>query len=155
MEFRFKGLPLAPFEPLFGLSDAELEGRGFRRVTADEKPGFPCRVTLEDAEPGERLLLVSFPHQPANSPYKAAGPVFVREQARDVFDKVGVVPPVLRSRLLSVRAYDAAGMMIDADVVEGREVEPRIARFFENGATERLHIHYARRGCYACAVERA
>ena len=29
-------------------------------MVADSKPGFPCRVTLEDAEPGERLILYVF-----------------------------------------------------------------------------------------------
>lgn len=155
MSFRFKGLPLAPFEPLFALSDAGLLERGFRRLVADEKPGFPCRVSLEDAEPGERVLLVSFPHQPAHSPYKSTGPIFVREKAGERFDRVGVVPPVLRNRFLSVRAYDAAGMMVDAEVVEGNEVEPLIARLFESAATAYLHVHNARRGCFACRVERA
>lgn len=155
MDLRFKGLPLAPFEPLFALSDAALAERGFKRYIADAKPGFPCRVSLVDAEPGERVLLVTYPHQPAHSPYKSSGPIFVREKAGEAFDKVGIVPPVLRNRLLSLRAYDDAGMMIDAEIVDGNEVEPLLERFFANEKTDNLHIHNARRGCFACYVERA
>ena len=153
MKFRFQGLSVAPFAPLFLLSDAELEARGMRRMIADEKPGFPCRVSLEDAEPGERVLLTNFEHQPAHSPYRATGPIFVRENAgatRDCTD----VPPVLRPRLLSLRAYDAAGMIVEADAVPGDDVEPVLARLFSRDDTAYIHIHYAKRGCYACRVKR-
>ncbi len=74
MKFRFQGLSVAPFQPLFVLGDGELAVRGMRRMIADAKPGFPCRVSLEDAEPGERILLVNFEHQPAHSPYRANRP---------------------------------------------------------------------------------
>ena len=86
MPYRFQGLSAEPFAPLPALSDGELKARGMRRMIADEKPGFPCRVSLQDAEPGERLILLSFEHQPAHSPYRAAGPIFVRESARTMYD---------------------------------------------------------------------
>ena len=155
MTFRFRGLSADPFAPLLALSDAELEARGMRRMIADEKPGFPCRVSLEDAEPGERLILLPFEHQPAHSPYRAAGPIFVRETARMTYDRSGDLPPVLRERLLSVRAYDRDGLMVDADVVEGAGVEALLARQFDRADTDYIHIHFARRGCYACRVDRA
>ena len=154
MSFRATGLPLSPFEPLFVLDDDPLAARGMRRVTADAKPGFPCRVSLADAEPGERLILLPFEHQPAHSPYRASGPIFVREAARTPFDEVDVVPPVLRGRQLSVRAYDAAGLMVDADVLDGDDVESAITRFFAREDVEYLHVHNAKRGCYACRIDR-
>jgi hypothetical protein len=152
MSYRFKGLPPAPFAPYFGLDAADLATRGAQMVTADAKPGFPCRVSLEDAEPGERLLLLPFEHQPAHSPYRASGPVFIREGAVP-FDGTGV-PPVLRGRLLSLRAYDKAGLMVDADVIEGSAVETLLGRLFARPDTDQIHVHYARRGCFACRVER-
>jgi Protein of unknown function (DUF1203) len=155
MPFRFRGLSAEPFAPLIALGDAELAARDMRRMIADEKPGFPCRVSLEDAEPGERLILLPFEHQPAHSPYRAAGPIFVREIARTTYDRSGDIPPVLRGRLLSVRAYDREGLMVDADVVEGADVEPLLARQFGRADTDAIHIHFARRGCFACRVERA
>ncbi len=154
MKFRFQGLSVAPFRSLFALGDGELAARGMRRMIADAKPGFPCRVSLEDAEPGERVLLANFEHQPAHSPYRATGPIFVRENVGAAYDGIDV-PPVLRGRLLSLRAYDANGMMVDADVVPSDDVESALSRLFERADTAYVHIHNAKRGCYACRVERA
>jgi len=155
MPFRATGLSLSPFEALFGLDDAELARRGIRRITADSKPGFPCRVSLEDAEPGERLLLLAYEHQDADSPYRASGPIFVREQAGEPFDRIGVVPPVLRGRLLSLRAYDEVGLMVDAEIISGDEVEAAVERFFARDDVSYLHVHNAKRGCFACRIDRA
>ncbi|MDE2164665.1 MAG: DUF1203 domain-containing protein [Alphaproteobacteria bacterium] len=154
MQFRFQGLSIAPFQPLFALSDEALKEQGMRRMLCDAKPGFPCRVSLEDAEPGERVLLTNFEHQPAHSPYRAKGPIFVREAAGPAYDGTEV-PPVLRSRLLSLRAYDADAMIVEADVVPGAEVEAALERFFGRPDSAYVHIHYAGRGCYSCRVGRA
>lgn len=155
MSFRATGLPLSHFEPLFALSDADLAARGIRRMVADAKPGFPCRVTLEDAEPGERLLLLAFKHQPAHSPYRASGPIFVRECATQAFGVTDAVPPVLRGRMLSLRGYDADDCIAEVDVVSGDKVEDAITRFFANSDVRYIHVHNAKRGCYACRIDRA
>jgi Protein of unknown function (DUF1203) len=155
MSFRATGLSPSHFEPLFALSDADLAARGIQRMTADEKPGFPCRVTLEDAEPGERLLLLPFEHQPADTPYRASGPIFVREGATQAFDAPDSVPPVLRGRLLSLRGYDARDCIVEADVMPGDVVEEAIARFFARDDVRYIHVHNAKRGCYACRINRA
>ena len=154
MSFRFKGLHSEQFSDLVGLSDAALEARGFRRMVADSKPGFPCRVSLEDADPGERVLLINYEHQPAHSPYRATGPIFVRENAMGASDE-HAVPSALRCRLLSLRAYDADGMIVEADVVDGRAVETLLTRLLARPDTAYVHIHYAKRGCFAARVERA
>jgi hypothetical protein len=154
MQFRYSGLAVTPFQPLFAMSDAELAMRGISRVTADAKPGFPCRITLEDAEPGESLLLLPFEHQPAHSPYKSSGPIFVRERANQSYDG-SEFPPVFRGRLLSIRAYDGAGIMVDADLAEGDLAESVFTRMFERDDAVYLHVHNARRGCYAARVDRA
>jgi hypothetical protein len=155
MDYRIKGLPLAPFKPLFGLDEAELTARGIVRTVADSKPGYPCRITLEDAEPGESLLLLNWRHQDAPTPYRADGPIFVREAAMETRELRNVVPQQQRDRLLSVRAYDVHGWMHDADVLPGTELDAAIGRFFADARIAYLHVHNARRGCYACRVERA
>ena len=155
MPFRYIGLPPKSFAPLFALNDDELLERGICRMVVDEKPGFPCRVTLEDAEPGESVLLLPFEHQPAHSPYRASGPIFVREEAKAVSDYVGAPPASLRGRLLSVRAYAQDGMMVDADVTPGEALEALLERLFADPATAYVHVHNAKRGCYAARVERA
>ncbi|MFC7498386.1 DUF1203 domain-containing protein [Enterovirga sp. GCM10030262] len=153
--YRISGLPLADFEPLFGLDDAALKEQRAMRVIALDKPGYPCRVTLEDAEPGETLILLNYEHQAAATPYRSGHAIFVRESAREEAVFENEVPPLLSSRLLSVRAYDETGMMVDADCVNGAELEPLIARLFDDCGTAYLHIHNARRGCFAARVERA
>src|SRR5262245_50444920 len=127
MRFRYTGLEAGSFRDLFALSDAELAARGIQRVTADTKPGFPCRVSLEDAAPGETLLLLPFEHQSAGTPYRSSGPIFVREMATKAYDGTDL-PPVFATRLLSVRAYDQGGMMVDADITEGAQAEALFAR---------------------------
>jgi Protein of unknown function (DUF1203) len=155
MTFQVSSLARDRFEELFQLDDEALSRRGMKRYVADKKPGFPCRVSLEDAEPGERVLLLPFEHQYADSPYHASGPIFVREQARNAVVSADTVPALLRTRLLSVRAYDGNDLMIDADVVEGRDVEALVARFLDDRRVSYLHVHFARPGCYACRIDRA
>ena len=155
MSFLVSALPMDEFAPLFALDEAELEARGGKRYLADSIPGFPCRVSLEDAAPGESLVLIPFTHQPADSPYRASGPIFVREGARQASPRPGEVPELLRLRLLSVRAYDSSSLMLDADVVDGKALEPAIERLFSDPGIAYLHVHFARPGCYACRVDRA
>jgi len=155
MRFVIRGLDPAPFRDLYGLSDAALAGHQVVRMRADAKPGFPCRVTLEDAEPGEELLLVNYEHLPVASPYRSRHAIFVREGVETPAVYENVVPEVLARRLLSVRSFDDAGMMRDADVVDGSALEPLIARMFEDERTAYLHVHNAKRGCFAARVDRA
>jgi hypothetical protein len=110
---------------------------------------------MRDAEPGETLLLLNHVCQPAETPYRASHAVFVREGATDRYDEVDLVPDVMRVRLLSLRAYDAEGMMLDADVVEGDKIEPLIAKMFANPDTSYIHAHNAKRGCYSGRIDRA
>ena len=154
MNFRVTGLSPEPFRHLYGLSDAALASGGVIRYVADTKPGFPDRVEMRDAEIGERLLLLNHVCQPANTPYRATHAIFVREGAVARYDRVNEVPEVMRTRLLSLRAYDAAGMMLDADVVDGANVEALIRRFFAASSVAYIHAHNARRGCYSGTIER-
>jgi len=154
MSFRITGLAPEPFRPLFGLDDAQLAAKGIKRCVADSKPGFPDRIELRDAEPGESLLLLNYTHQPANSPYRSSHAIFVLEGARGRYDRIDEVPEVFRPRLLSLRAFDEQGLMVDADLVDGREVEGLIERFLGNDAVAYIQAHYAKRGCYAGRIER-
>lgn len=155
MSFVIAGLDPAPFRPLYGLDDAALAGLGVVRVIADSKPGFPCRVTLEDAEPGESLLLLNYEHLPVANPYRSRHAIFVREGAETLARHMDEIPEQLAARLLSVRAFDRYAMMTNADVVDGKDLETTINRFFDDPATEFLHVHNAKRGCFAARVDRA
>lgn len=152
--FCISALPLSQFQPLFTLSDAELASRGMRRVVADEHPGFPCRVSLVDAQPGETLILLNHLHHDVDGPYRASGPIYVRERALPADLAPGEVPELLRRRLLSLRAYDAAGMLRAAEVLEGRELPALVAGMLADPAVSYLHAHNARPGCYNCRIDR-
>jgi hypothetical protein len=153
--FRIVGLPLAQFQSLFSLDDNELAQKDARRLIVDAKPGFPCRVSLQDAEIGERVILVPFVHHDVESPYRASGPIFVCETAKQIDLAPGDIPDVVAGRIMSVRAYNNKGMMLNAAVTPGRELKSQIERFFGDAKISYLHLHNAGAGCYSCRVERA
>jgi hypothetical protein len=155
MSFRITGLSPELFQPLFGLSEDELARQGVKRYVADKPQSFPCRVEMRDATPGETVLLLNHVYQPADTPYRASHAIFVREGAAAAYSGVDEVPPVMRARLLSLRAFDADGMMVDADVVDGAAVEPIIDRLLANADVSYIQVHYAKRGCYSGRIDRA
>jgi hypothetical protein len=156
VNFRISGLSPDPFAALFTMDDVELSKRGARRMIADKKPGFPCRVSLKDAEVGESVLLLPHAHHDVDSPYRSSGPIFVRENAEPAELAVNELPPVLWQRLLSVRGYDWAGFMLASEVIEGKQATlEQIRHMFSDPKIAYLHIHNARAGCYSCRVDRA
>ncbi len=155
MSFRITGLDPAPFGRFYGLSDEELRFLKVRRYIADVKPGFPDRVELTDAEPGEPVLLLNYVHQPADTPYKASHAIFVREGAETPYEAVDEIPQALEIRPLSLRAFDAAGDMIGAELTGGADVEAAVERLLADPAAAYIHAHYAKRGCYAARIDRA
>ena len=155
MDFRISALPVVPFLPLFGLPETSLTARGVVRRIADRRPGFPCRVSLREAEVGEPVLLLNHEHLAVAGPYRSRHAIYVREHAVQCRPEVNEVPEVLRTRLLSLRAFGDEGMMIDADVAEGGGVERLVGRLLENPRVAYLHLHNAKPGCYAARAERA
>ncbi len=155
MTFRIRGLSPDPFLPLFGLGDEALQARQIHRFLAEEPRSAPCRITLEDARPGESLLLLSYEHQGGPSPFRASGPIFVREAARTAFDHIGRVPAALSTRLLSLRAYDREAMMVKGEVASGADLAERLQAWLASTEVQTVHIHYASRGCYAARADRA
>ncbi len=155
MSFRITGLDPAPFQHLFGLPEEGLAQHGAIRYIAEPGSGFPDRIELADAAVGQSVLLVNYLYQPAETPYRGSHAIFVREGAQTPFDAVDTIPQALRPRLLSLRAFDVDHMMIDADIVDGAEVEGLIERLFANPQTAYAQAHFARRGCFAARIDRA
>lgn len=155
MSYRITGLSPEPFRSLFGLSEAALAAHGVQRWTAEAGSRLPDRIELRDAAPGETLLLVNHEHQPAATPYRASHAIFVREGATTAYAREDEIPEAMRSRVLSLRAFDAAHLMVDAELVDGRDAEAAIARLFAQPAVDYIQAHYATRGCYAARIERA
>ena len=154
MPFTVTGLSPEPFRPLFGLSEADLAERGVIRVRVEAPASAPCRITLADAEPGETVLLLNHEHLPVDSPYRSRHAIYVREIADQTAVTRDVLPLALERRLLALRAFDGDDMMIEAEVVEGREAGPLIEAWLADERVAYLHAHYARRGCFAARLDR-
>jgi len=155
MSFQISALNIDHFSHLFGQDEEVLSGQGIQLMIADSCPGYPCRVSLQDAEIGEKVLLMNYEHQSMPTPYRSSHAIFVREWATQAVPASNEVPKMLRQRLLSVRAFNNEGMMVDADVTEGVHLESVIERMLAISTADYLHIHNAKLGCYAALVERA
>ncbi len=154
MDFQIRALDERPFHHLFGEVPEVLARQGIQRMTVDHHPGYPCRVSLKDVEIGETVLLMNYEHLPVASPYRSSHAIFVQEGSSQAVVEQNAIPGMLRHRLLSVRSFDKAGMMIDADVVDGHQLEPVIDRMLSNESVDFLHLHNARRGCFLARVDR-
>lgn len=156
MTFQISGLPPQLFSHLFALNNHQLAELGIDRHTANEEHSFPCRVSLEDAQIGEELLLLNFQHLKELSPYQANGPIFVRRTATEAPVYIDQLPPMLKQehRLFSVRAFDSTDRMLDADVASSGQLQTLLEKFLLQSQVSYLHIHFARRGCFAARVDR-
>lgn len=140
--------------PLTTDGAARLRARGGERYIADDKPGFPCRACLRDAEIGEELILVSHDPFDTDSPYRSASPIFLHAEPCSPVDDADL-PDQLTVRQLSVRAFDDNAMMLDAAVIDGTNLDGMIDAMFADPSNTHLHVHFAQRGCFATRVTRA
>jgi hypothetical protein len=117
-------------------------------------PTFPCRVSLTDREIGEHVLLLNHVSHDVTNPYRASHAIFVTEGAEEAAEFVDQIPPVFEKRILSLRGFDADGMMADAILTQPGEADEGIRRLFANPTIETIHAHNATRGCFAARIER-
>lgn len=152
--FQLVGIDHQPFQNLFDLSDEQLKLLAIKRCFAEQSTGYPCRISLEDAQMGDELLLLPYFHQNEESPYRASGPIFIRKGVTKQFLPVGEISNYVARRLMSVRAYDANHMIVDASVCDGVVVSSEIEAYFRNDKIAYIHLHNAKRGCFSCQVIR-
>jgi len=155
MSFRIQGLSQHTFHALVGQPDAVLQRHRAMRRVVDSAPGYPDRITLDDVPVGEPVLLVHHEHQGADTPFRASHAIYVWERAPQRWDRLDAIPPALARRLISLRAFDAQHLMIDADIAPGEQLSTLIERMFANREAAYLHAHYAKWGCFAARVDRA
>jgi hypothetical protein len=154
MTYVISGLPIETFRPLFGLSDETLAARGIVRQTAGPEGRYPCRITLEDARPGQTLLLLNHESHGAATPYRSSYAIFVNESATQTRRLTDEIPPVLHGRPIALRAFDEAGMLVAADLALTDDVEAAIERQLARPEVAYLHAHNAAHGCFAALIER-
>ncbi|OOF24484.1 hypothetical protein BZJ19_11360 [Salinivibrio proteolyticus] len=153
--FIIKPIEKSMFSEYFNLNDQQLEKFSAKWLIADSKPGFPCRVSLKEAEIGERVLLIPYKYHDVNSPYKASGPIFIREDAVEAKLNINEIPEILTKRLLSVRAYSEDSIMIHAETTLGSGLEKIIYNQLTDANVKYLQVHNANPGCFNCTVYRA
>ena len=155
MTYRISGLAPETFAHLVELDDNTLAAKGAVRVTADTKPGFPCRITLEDAEPGETLILLNYVSHNVATPYRSSYAIYVREDATAAAHYEDNVPPVFEGRPLGLRAFDADGMLKNAALALPGQADVKIRELFADDQIAYIHAHNAAHGCFAAKVERS
>jgi hypothetical protein len=154
MTYRITGLRREDFSAFLGLDERELAQRGARRVVADSKPGFPCRVSLEDAEPGESLILFNHVSHDVPTPFRSAYAIYVRETAAEPACYLNEPPPVFAGRTLGLRGFDSQGMLRGALLAPPGEADSKIRELFERPEIDTIHAHNAAAGCFAAKIVR-
>jgi hypothetical protein len=154
MAYRIDGLRREDCYGLLGLADDELARRGALRVIADSKPGFPCRISLEDAEPGESLILFNHVSHDAATPFRSAYAIYAREGAEAPACYVDEPPPVFAGRSLGLRGFDSEGMLQGAVLALSGEADSAIRALFERPEIATIHAHNAAAGCFAAKIVR-
>lgn len=156
MSFQFRGLNQRLFAHLYNLSDKALLQTGVHVYQVDSAIGFPCRVSLQEAPIGSRVLLLNYQHLTGASPYAASHAIFVKEDAEEAQLSENEIPEIIWQRpMISVRAFDGDNMMLDAAVGKGEDAESLVAQYFDYADCEFLQVHSATRGCYLAQAVRA
>ena len=154
MTYRIAGLDPAQFAPLWAMDPETLAEHGARRVTAEADRGFPCRVTLEDARAGERLMLLHHVHHDVDGPYRSAFAIFVREGAGAAAVYRDRHPPCFEGRTLSLRGFDRQGALAEARLTAPGETDAAIRALLADDRIAYINAHNAAAGCFAARIER-
>jgi len=142
------------YNSLFKRTTEELAKKNMVKMRVNSNPGFPCRVSLEDALIGEEVLLLPFEYHKTTSPYKASGPVFIRKNAVKANLAVNEIPTMLFKRQQTLRVYDTNGMMIAAKSSRTDDIRKEIETLFMNPKASYIQVHNTNPGCYNCQVDR-
>jgi hypothetical protein len=154
MPYRITGLNPADHASLFTMSEAELAAINARRVTATANCGFPCRVSLKDADEGDRLILFHHVSHDVATPYRSAYAIYVRELADAAAEYIDETPPVFEGRPIALRGFDGEGNLRNAALALPGQADVRIRQLFESVDIAYIHAHNAAHGCFSAKVER-
>ncbi len=153
-QFQVQGFqsPMSTAELMALNADEASPGVQAQAVKVETANGYPCRVTLEDAQPGETVWLIQHCHHRANTPYRASGPVFIRADRPAMRMPQNQLPEFLTHRLLSVRFYDDDGMLRAADVLAGDSLAQKLREWPGDHSARLVHVHNAAYGCFLCKI---
>jgi hypothetical protein len=153
MAYKVSGLAREDFAELFAMGDAELAERNACRVRATGG-GFPCRVSLKDAEAGDMLILLHHVSHDVATPYRSSYAIYVNESSRDAAPYVDTTPPVFEGRPIALRGFDADGMLKAASLAAPGQADAKIREVLANPEIAYIHAHNAAHGCYSARIDR-
>jgi len=152
MAYRIEGLAPEAFASLFGMMDGELAERAAVRVTADG-PGYPCRISLRDAAPGEELVLLNYVSHDVAGPFRTAYGIYVRKGAAPAAFE-DEAPAYLDKRTLGLRGFDSEGMLKGALLALPGEADLAIRELLARPEIATIHAHNAAYGCFLARIDR-
>lgn len=154
MTYLIRGLEPGHFAHYFAMDERELQGALARRLVAGEAGRYPCRVSLQDARPGDELVLANFTSHAVETPYRHSFAIYVRKDAGEAAEFVDSIPPVLRHRAIALRGYDRGGSLRHAAIALDDDVDAKIRELLEHAEIAYIDAHNAMHGCFAARVER-
>ncbi len=122
-------------------------------VSENTTSGNPCRHCVRLTLPGERMILFAYRPFDTRGPYAEIGPVFVHAQACEAYD-CREFPADFLARPLTLRAYDAAGSIVHAEVAPPHGSSVVLGRLFAVESVEFVHARNPSWGCYDFRIER-
>ncbi|WP_454884579.1 DUF1203 domain-containing protein [Sphingomonas oryzagri] len=150
MTYRIEGLDPARFA-----NSEALIAEGAIRKTTGDGDSYPCRVTLQDTEPGETVLLLNYLHADVRTPFRSRHAIFVREGAASASRYEDVAPPYLEQRPLSLRGFDGAGMILAATTAAPGGADAGIRGLLEDEEIDYVDVHHAAWGCFLARAQRS
>lgn len=153
MTYVVSGLPREDFTALFAMSDAELAERNACRVQATGH-GFPCRVSLRDADAGDTLILLHHVSHDVATPYRSSYAIYVNESADDAAPYIDSTPLVFEGRPIALRGFDGRGMLRSAALALPGQADAKIRELLVDPEIAYIHAHNAAHGCYSARIDR-
>ncbi len=154
MSYRIAGLDPGQFQPYFKMDAGELAAHRAERTVAKASTGFPCRISLRDADEGEELLLINHVNHAVETPYRNAFAIFVRKNAVAAATFFNECPPVFAGRPIALRGYSGDGMLVAARLALPGQADTLVRELLEDNAIAYLDAHNAAHGCFSARIER-
>ena len=154
MAYMIEGLDPQQFRPLFAMDAGQLRDARATRMAAGAEGKYPCRVSLEDAAPGDELALVHFTNHDVETPYRNSFAIYVREAASVPASYIDRVPPILRGRPISLRCYSEAGNLVAAGIALADDVDAQLRTRLTKPEVAYIDSHNAMHGCFAARINR-
>jgi hypothetical protein len=111
-------------------------------------------VSLENAEPGEELVLLNHVSHDVAGPFRTAYAIYVRKGADAPAPYLDETPVYLDTRTLGLRGFDKEGMLKGGLLVMPGECDARIRELFARPEIDTIHAHNAAYGCFLARIER-